>query len=67
MDADEFVCFAKFRYRQPDQKVKVQVLDGRKIKVTFFEKQKAITEGQFVVLYDENGVCYGGGVIDEKF
>lgn len=67
VDADEFVCFAKFRYRQPDQKVKVQVLDGRKIKVTFFEKQKAITEGQFVVLYDENGVCYGGGVIDEKF
>ena len=62
-----FDCFAKFRYRQPDQKVKVEILDNKNIKVDFYEKQKAITEGQFVVLYDENGVCYGGGTIDRKF
>ena len=63
----EFECFAKFRYRQPDQAVKVTVLEDRKIKVDFKEKQRAITEGQFVVLYDKNGVCYGGGIIDKKF
>ena len=63
----EFECLAKFRYRQPDQKVKVTILDDSKIKVDFKEKQRAITEGQFVVLYDDNGVCYGGGIIDEKF
>ena len=62
-----FDCYAKFRYRQPDQKVKVEILDGKNIKVDFYERQKAITEGQFVVLYDENGVCYGGGIIDKKF
>ena len=62
-----FDCYAKFRYRQPDQKVKVEILDDKNIKVDFFEKQKAITEGQFVVLYDENGICLGGGVIDRKF
>ena len=62
-----FDCYAKFRYRQPDQKVKVEILDDKKIKVDFYERQKAITEGQFVVLYDENGVCYGGGTIDRKF
>lgn len=63
----EFECFAKFRYRQPDQAVKVTVLEDRKIKVDFKEKQRAITEGQFVVLYDKNGVCYGGGIIDKKW
>ena len=62
-----FDCYAKFRYRQPDQKVKVEILDDKNIKVDFYERQKAITEGQFVVLYDENGVCYGGGIIDRKF
>ena len=63
----EFECFAKFRYRQPDQAVKVTVLEDRKIKVDFKEKQRAITEGQFVVLYDKDGVCYGGGIIDKKW
>ena len=63
----EFECYAKFRYRQPDQKVKVTILDDKHIKVDFAEKQRAITEGQFVVLYDENGICYGGGIIHSKF
>ncbi|MBQ3494337.1 MAG: tRNA 2-thiouridine(34) synthase MnmA [Clostridia bacterium] len=59
-----FSCFAKFRYRQPDQAVNVTVL-GENIRVDFVEKQRAVTPGQYVVLYDENGVCLGGGVIDE--
>lgn len=63
----EFDCYAKFRYRQPDQKVKVCVLDETHIKVDFAERQRAITPGQYVVLYDEEGLCLGGGVIDEAF
>lgn len=63
----EFECFAKFRYRQPDQKVKVTVLSDTEIKVDFFEPQRAITPGQYVVLYDEKGLCLGGGVIDKSF
>lgn len=63
----EFECFAKFRYRQPDQKVKVTVLSDTEIKVDFFEPQRAITPGQYVVLYDEEGLCLGGGVIDKSF
>lgn len=61
-----FSCFAKFRYRQPDQKVKVEIIDNTNIKVTFDQKQRAITPGQFVVLYDENERCLGGGIIEKK-
>lgn len=65
---DEFDCFAKFRYRQPDQKVKVKIVDDH-IEVTFYEKQRAVTPGQYVVLYqnDEDGncLCLGGAVIDK--
>ena len=59
-----FDCYAKFRYRQPDQKVNVEILDEY-VKVRFYEKQRAITPGQYVVLYDENENCLGGGVIDK--
>lgn len=64
----EFDCFAKFRYRQPDQKVHVKIVDDH-IEVCFYEKQRAVTPGQFVVLYqnDEEGnsLCLGGAVIDK--
>lgn len=60
-----FECNAKFRYRQPDQAVKVEILED-KVKVTFKERQRAVTPGQFVVFYDGD-ICLGGGVIEETF
>ena len=66
-DKKEFDCFAKFRYRQPDQAVKVTVLDDKHIKVDFAEPQRSITPGQYAVLYDADGLCLGGGVIDSSF
>lgn len=62
-----FDCLAKFRYRQGDQKVHVKVIDKTHIQVDFFEPQRAITEGQFVVLYTEEGFCLGGGIIDKRY
>lgn len=57
-------CFAKFRYRQSDQKVTVEIHKDNTTTVTFKEKQRAITPGQFVVFYDKD-YCLGGGVIEE--
>ncbi|WP_087678134.1 tRNA 2-thiouridine(34) synthase MnmA [Garciella nitratireducens] len=59
-----FECTAKFRYRQPDQKVKVQLLENNSCKVIFDQPQKAVTPGQVVVFY-QGQVCLGGGIIDK--
>lgn len=61
----EFECYAKFRYRQPDQKVKVTILEDE-VRVDFAEKQRAVTPGQYVVFYDGE-YCLGGGVIESIF
>lgn len=60
----EFECTAKFRYRQSDQKVKVCILDDKRVKVVFDEPQKAITLGQAVVFYNGEE-CLGGGIINK--
>ena len=64
--SNKFTCTAKFRYRQPEQGVDVELLGGGKVKVVFHEPQRAVTPGQFVVFYDETR-CLGGGTIDEVY
>ena len=56
-------CFAKIRYRAKEAKAKV-VKEFDKIKVIFQEPQRAITPGQSVVFYDEDGIVLGGGKIE---
>jgi len=57
-------CTAKFRYRQPDQQVEVTLHEDGSADVIFAKPQKAVTPGQSVVFYD-NEVCLGGGIIDQ--
>jgi len=61
--SDGYRCSAKFRYRQPDQRVTVYREDNHMYKVVFEKPQRAITAGQYVVFYDGE-ICLGGGVID---
>jgi tRNA-specific 2-thiouridylase len=51
------------RYRQPDQACRVSIDDGGAVRVRFAEPQRAVTPGQFAVLYDGER-CLGGGVIE---
>lgn len=60
--ATEFTCNAKTRYRQPDQTCRV-MKQPEGWEILFDEKQRAITPGQSVVLYNAD-ICLGGGIID---
>ena len=62
-DKKSFECTAKFRYRQDEQKVLVNILDDH-IFVEFENRQRAITEGQYAVFYNDE-CCLGGGVIEK--
>ena len=62
----KFSCTAKFRYRQSEQGVDVELLADGKVKVYFHEPQRAVTPGQFVVFYDKEK-CLGGATIDEVY
>lgn len=66
LPSTKFSCTAKFRYRQPEQGVDVEMQADGKVKVLFHEKQRAVTPGQFVVFYDDEK-CLGGGIIDEVY
>ena len=56
-------CAAKFRYRQPEQHVKLYLTESG-ARVEFSKPQRAVTEGQYAVFYDETA-CLGGGVIEK--
>jgi len=56
-------CSAKTRYRQPDQACTVVARDGDTIDVHFDTPQRAVTPGQYVVLYD-GARCLGGATIE---
>ncbi|MEI7751779.1 MAG: tRNA 2-thiouridine(34) synthase MnmA [Candidatus Omnitrophota bacterium] len=53
---------AKIRYRQAAAPGRLQPLGGNKAKIVFDKPQRAVTPGQFAVLYQRN-VCLGAGEI----
>lgn len=55
-------CNCKFRYRQKDIPVEVEYIDDKTLSLKYYAK--AVTPGQFCVLYD-NDICLGGGIIKE--
>ncbi len=65
LPAEEFVCTAKFRYRQKEQGVRVCRTGEAEAEVYFDEPQRAVTPGQYAVFYDGDK-CIGGGVIERS-
>jgi tRNA-uridine 2-sulfurtransferase len=59
----EFESRIKVRYRQRDQGCHARVDAAGRLHVRFDEPQRAVTPGQFAVLYDGER-CLGGGVIE---
>ncbi|QBF34760.1 tRNA 2-thiouridine(34) synthase MnmA [Mycoplasmopsis phocirhinis] len=57
---------AKFRYRQQDIPVNIELLTNNNIRVKYPSKALAVTPGQQVVLYDGDK-CLGGATIEKIF
>lgn len=58
-------CLAKTRYRQQEQACVVTQMNSLQCYVEFDQPQWAVTPGQSVVFYQED-ICLGGGVIEER-
>ena len=63
---EPIACTAKFRYRQPDVPVTVEMIDETTARVSFSQRVRAVTPVQAVVFYNGEQ-CLGGGTIDQVF
>ena len=59
-------CTAKIRYRQADQSCVIENVSPNKQVIHFEQPQRAITPGQSIVFYQDD-VCLGGGVIEAMY
>jgi tRNA-specific 2-thiouridylase len=57
-----YSCFAKVRYRQPEQPCTIEKIEGGKAYISFKQAQRAITARQSIVFY-QGDCCLGGGII----
>ena len=60
------IVFGKIRYSDKASQAEVIEADNEKIKIKFLEKKSAITPGQSLVLYDEQGYVLAGGIIRKE-
>ncbi len=58
-------CTCKFRYRSKDVPIEIKYLDDNTLELTY-SNVKAVTPGQFCVLYQDD-TCLGGGIIKDVY
>ena len=58
-------CTGKFRYRSTDVPIQVKYLEENLLQL-IYDSAKAVTPGQFCVLY-QGDICLGGGIIKEVY
>ena len=56
----------RIRHRQALQNARCYIKTDGGIKLVFDQKQRAIAEGQYAVVY-RGKYCIGGGVIERKY
>ena len=56
-------CAVKVRYRQSDQPARLEPLPDGRLRIVFEQPQRAVTPGQYAVLYRDDQ-CLGGAVIE---
>ena len=59
-------CKAKVRYRDIDHSCQILSSNDDECYIKFDHAIKAITTGQSIVLYTENDICIGGGIIRKR-
>ena len=59
-------CKAKVRYRDVDHSCQILSSNEDECYIKFDHAIKAITTGQSIVLYNENDICIGGGIIRKR-
>ena len=59
-------CKAKVRYRDVDHSCQILSSNEDECYIKFDHAIKAITTGQSLVLYNENDICIGGGIIRKR-
>lgn len=60
------IVFGKIRYNDRAAAAEVIQADEKQIKIKFLEPKNAITPGQSMVLYDEQGFLLAGGIIEKN-
>ncbi len=65
--SDSIKIKAKTRYKHKEQSATATPIGAGKVEITFDEPQRAITEGQAVVLYDGDTVLGGGTIIKTEY
>ena len=61
-----FHCSGQTRYRQTAQACTIENLENGKVHIRFSDRQRAVTPGQYAVLYDA-ATCLGSGVIESSW